>query len=139
MNERPTAICLTSPQPLDDCSVVGHIFIEDLDYPELQCKDTETIDVHVNTISSKLSEYTCHIQEGKDTLSNRVKVNRHFYIQDSPPTLYVNTAIFADGDKSYDVPIVCRSTKHALHILSTNLSVEIKGNWSKDCDVLRSL
>ena len=125
MNERPTAICLTSPQPLDDCSMVGHIFIEDLDYPELQCKDNETIDV--KKISRKLSEYTCHIQEGRDTLSNRLKVNRHFYIQDSPPTLYVNTTIFADGDTCYDVPIVCRSTKHALHILSTNLNVEIKG------------
>lgn len=125
MNERPTAICLTSPQPLDDCSVVGHIFIEDLDYPELRCKDNETIDV--KKISSKLSEYTCHIQEDQDTLSNKIKVNKHFYIRDAPPTLYVNTTIFTDGDASYVVPIVCRSTKHALHILSTNLNVEIKG------------
>lgn len=115
MNERPTAICLTSPQPHDDCSVVGHIFIEDLDYPELQCKDNKTIDVE--KVSSELSEYTCHIQKDK-----------RFYIRDSPPRLYVNTTIFADGDTSYDVPIVCRSTKHAPHILSTNLQVEIKGN-----------
>jgi hypothetical protein len=126
----PTAICLTSPRPLEDCSVVGHILIEDFDYPELQCGSSETI--NLEKYSSQLSEYTCHIQEGVDTLSNKVIVDEHFYIQDSPPSLFVNKTIFTHGDTSYDVPIVCRSTKQPLHILSTTLNVNIKGKlWCR--------
>ena len=121
----PTAICLTSPRPLDDCSVVGHILIQDLDYPELQCGANETIDLA--KYSSKLSEYTCHIQEGQDTIGQKITMDEYFYIQDSPPSLYLNKTVFTRGDRSYDIPIVCRSTKHALHILSTKLKVNIQG------------
>jgi hypothetical protein len=125
----PTAICLTSPRPLDDCSVVGHILIEDLDYPELKCGSSKTNDFE--KYSSQLSEYRCHIQRGTETLRNKVMVNEHFYIQHSPPILYVKKTIFTHGDASYDVPIVCRSTKHPLHIFSITLNVNIKGKQLK--------
>jgi hypothetical protein len=121
----PTKICLTSPRPLDDCSVVGHILIEDLDYPDLQCGSSKSVDVE--TFSNKLSEYTCHIQQGVDSLSNKVDVDEHFYIQNVPPALYLNRTVFAQGDTSYDIPIVCRSSRQALHILSTTLKVDIQG------------
>ena len=125
----PTAICLTSPRPLENCSVVGHFLIEDLDYPELQCGRNGTIDLE--KYSSQLSEYTCHIREGVDTSSNKVFVNEYFYIQDSPPSLFVKKTVFTHGDTSYDIPIVCRSTIHPLHIIRTTLNVNITGKLSK--------
>jgi hypothetical protein len=125
----PTAICLTSPRPLDDCSVVGHILIEDLDYPELKCGSSKTNDLE--KYSSQLSEYRCHIQKGTETLRNKVMVNENFYIQHSPPILFVKKTIFTHGDASYDVPIVCRSTIHPLHTFSKTLNVNIKGKQSK--------
>ena len=121
----PTAICLTSPQPLDDCSVVGYILIEDLDYPDLRCERSMTMDLE--KFSSKLSEYTCHIKNGEDSLSNRITEDKLFYIQNSPPRLYLNKTVFMQGDASYNIPILCRSSKHALHILSTTLKVDVKG------------
>jgi hypothetical protein len=129
VNEMPTAICLTSPRPLDDCSVVGHILIEDLDYPELKCGSSKTNDLE--KYSSQLSEYRCHIQKGTETLRNKVMVNENFYIKHSPPILFVKKTIFAHGDASYDVPIVCRSTIHPLHTFSKTLNVNIKGKQSK--------
>ena len=123
MNELPTAMCLTrSPRP-DDCSVIGRILIEDLDYPELKC-GSEDESISLERFSSQLSEYTCHIQE---VLSNEVNVEKYFYIRDSIPTLYVNKTIFTLGDKPYAITVVCQSKKHATHIFSRRLDVNIKG------------
>ena len=125
INERPTSICLNGPHDNHDCLVVGEILIEDLDYPQLQCGLKKTLDLQ--PYSDKLSEYTCHIEEGEDTLSNTIKVDDHFYVKDKPPKLYIKKSIFRRGDRSYNVPILCRSTLHPLHILSKTLVVDIQG------------
>ncbi|XP_046847645.1 protein dachsous-like isoform X2 [Xenia sp. Carnegie-2017] len=131
VNEEPTSICLMFPRHSQDCSVVGEVFIEDLDYPQLKCDLNQTLDLQ--PYSNKLSEYTCHIEEGKGTLSNLIEVNDHFYVKDRPPKLYVKKNIFHRGHRSYDVPILCRSTLHPLHILSKILVVDIQVPDDDNC------
>ena len=128
MNEEPTSICLVSPRSGQDCSVVGEIFIEDLDYPQIQCGLNWTVDLQ--PYSEKLSEYTCQIKKEEDTLSKITKVISHFYVHDSPPKLHVKKSIFIRGNLSYNVPISCESTLHPRHTLSKNLVVHIQGKKS---------
>ncbi|XP_046847649.1 uncharacterized protein LOC124441247 isoform X2 [Xenia sp. Carnegie-2017] len=131
VNEKPTSICLEASRQDQDCSVLGEIFIEDLDYPQLQCGLNKTLDLQ--PYSANLSEYTCHIEEGKDTLNDLIKVDDHFYVKNRPPKLYVKKSIFSRGHRSYNVPILCRSTLHPLHVLSKTLVVDIQVPDDDNC------
>ncbi|XP_046856369.1 uncharacterized protein LOC124449484 isoform X2 [Xenia sp. Carnegie-2017] len=131
VNEEPTSICLVAPRSGEDCSVVGEIFIEDLDYPQIQCGLNWTVDLQ--PYSEKLSEYTCQIKKEEDTLSEITKVISHFYVHDSPPRLHVKKSIFIHGNLSYNVPISCESTLHPRHTLSKNLVVHIQVPNDDNC------
>ncbi|XP_046847661.1 uncharacterized protein LOC124441254 [Xenia sp. Carnegie-2017] len=120
-----------APRRGQDCSVLGEVLIEDLDYPQLKCDSNKTLDLQ--PYSNKLSEYTCHIEKGGDTLSKTIKVDDHFYVKDRPPKLYVKKSIFRRGHRSYNVPILCRSTLHPLHILSKTLDVDIQVPNDDNC------
>ena len=125
VNERPTRICLLPREPIEDCSTVGQVFIEDLDYPELQCESIEA--THAESILTKLLEYSCLVDEGKDTLSNTFAASEKFFISQPTLTLHAKKTVFAQGDRTYKVPVVCRSTLHPLHIIDATLYVNITG------------
>ena len=126
VNEQPTAMCLVPDLAIEDCTVLGHLLIEDPDHPNLKCDDKT---LNIEDVEDELSLYRCDIAEGEDVLSNEVNTDK--FSVDKLTLKVKKTSLLTQEGQVYNITVNCRHDLHPAHLISTMFSVNVKGKrWT---------